>query len=63
MLCKKHCRQENGYKYIIEIDGGINTQNAKTVVDRGVELVVAGSAVFNGDIRKNVLDFNSIINK
>ena len=59
----KKKKEENGYKYIIEIDGGINTQNAKTVVDRGVELVVAGSAVFNGDIRKNVLDFNSIINK
>lgn len=31
---------------IIEIDGGITLDNVKTVVDSGVELVVAGSSVF-----------------
>ncbi|MDD3350225.1 MAG: ribulose-phosphate 3-epimerase [Eubacteriales bacterium] len=31
----------------IAIDGGITTKNVKAVVERGVTLVVAGSAVFN----------------
>ncbi|MDD2484555.1 MAG: ribulose-phosphate 3-epimerase [Eubacteriales bacterium] len=31
----------------IAIDGGITTENVKAVVERGVTLVVAGSAVFN----------------
>ncbi|MEA4987777.1 MAG: ribulose-phosphate 3-epimerase, partial [Anaerovorax sp.] len=31
---------------IIEIDGGITLDNVKTVLDAGVELVVAGSSVF-----------------
>ena len=31
----------------IAIDGGITTENIKAVVERGVTLVVAGSAVFN----------------
>ena len=30
----------------IEIDGGINEENAKMVIDAGVNVIVAGSAVF-----------------
>jgi ribulose-phosphate 3-epimerase len=32
----------------IEIDGGIDLSNIARVVDAGVEIVVAGSAIFNG---------------
>ena len=31
----------------IEVDGGINADNAKAVVDAGASVLVAGSAVFN----------------
>lgn len=54
-------RNKNGYKYMIEIDGGITIENVKKVCEAGVDIVVAGSAVFKNDIRKNVRDFNSII--
>lgn len=54
-------RNKNGYKYMIEIDGGITIENVKKVCEVGVDIVVAGSAVFKNDIRKNVRDFNSII--
>lgn len=33
----------------IEVDGGINADNVKTVAEAGANVVVAGSAVFNGD--------------
>ena len=33
----------------IEVDGGINAENVKTVAEAGADLVVAGSAVFSGD--------------
>ena len=33
----------------IEIDGGINADNVKTVTEAGANVIVAGSAVFNGD--------------
>ncbi len=33
----------------IEVDGGINADNIKTVTEAGASVVVAGSAVFNGD--------------
>ena len=54
-------RNKNGYKYMIEIDGGITIDNVKKVCEAGVDIVVAGSAVFKNDIRKNVKDFNNII--
>lgn len=54
-------RNKNGYKYMIEIDGGITIENVKSACEAGVDIVVAGSAVFKNDIRKNVKDFNNII--
>lgn len=47
-------REKKKYKYIIEIDGGINKDNINEVSRSGVDLIVAGSAVFNGDIDKNI---------
>lgn len=57
----KSKKEKYGYNYVIEIDGGITTSNVKSVLDAGVDLVVAGSAVFKNDIRQNVLDFNKIL--
>ena len=42
-------KKEKGYKFDIEIDGGVTLQNVKEVVESGVEIVVAGSAVFKAD--------------
>ncbi len=42
----------------IEIDGGINIDNAKTVTEAGVEILVAGSSVFGtGDPEERVRSF------
>ena len=57
----KDQRDKNGYKYLIEIDGGINLENVKSVCEAGIDIVVAGSAVFKNDIRKNIIDFNNIL--
>ena len=35
-----------GYHYVIEVDGGIGSGNAHLVRDAGVDIIVAGSAVF-----------------
>lgn len=50
----KKQKDENDYNYIIEIDGGINDQTGKLVKEAGVELAVAGSFVFKGDIVSNI---------
>lgn len=46
----------------IQVDGGINLDNVKTVVDAGCNVIVAGSAVFKGDKQANVKKFNELIN-
>ena len=38
-----------GYNCLIEIDGGISAKNAREVFEAGVDVVVAGSSVFNSE--------------
>jgi ribulose-phosphate 3-epimerase len=38
--------QERGLQVQIEVDGGVDGSNARTLVEAGAELLVAGSAVF-----------------
>lgn len=48
---------EAGYPDLpIEVDGGINDSTIDTVLDAGASVIVAGSAVFRGDIAKNASD-------
>ena len=39
-------REQRGYSYEIEIDGGINGSTCRLAVEAGVDVLVAGSAVF-----------------
>lgn len=41
----------------IQVDGGITRDNVDTVLDAGANVIVAGSAVYGGDIRGNVRFF------
>ena len=47
-------RKNNNLNYLIEVDGGINDRNAHDLKEAGVDILVAGSYVFNGDIIANV---------
>ncbi len=47
-------RDEQGLDYAIEVDGGVTHDNLDEVVSAGVDIVVAGTAVFRGDIAENV---------
>jgi ribulose-phosphate 3-epimerase len=50
-----------GTKTDIEVDGGIRLSNVKEVMDAGANIIVAGSAVFGGNITENVNDFLKIM--
>lgn len=55
--------EASGRDIILEIDGGIKLHNVKEVMDLGVNLAVAGSAVFNKDgIQNNIDKFYREIN-
>lgn len=53
--------EESGRAIDIQVDGGINKDNVKTVLAAGANVVVAGSAVFKDDIAKNVEDFLTLL--
>lgn len=50
----KELKDKYNKELLIEIDGGIKEDNIKTVYDAGVDIAVAGSAVYNGDILNNI---------
>ena len=41
----------------VEVDGGIKLMNVRDVLDAGANIIVAGSAIFHGDIQENVQAF------
>ena len=57
----KDLLKKTGNKADIEVDGGIKTDNVRQVLEAGANIIVAGSAVFSGDIGKNVNDFLEIL--
>jgi len=45
----KKIREENSFSFEIEVDGGVGIKNIREVMNSGVDVVVAGSAVFGAD--------------
>ena len=42
-------REKHGYKYLIEVDGGVSEKNIALLKEAGVDVAVAGSSVFKSD--------------
>ena len=42
----KRMKEEKGYRFVIEVDGGIKPANAARVREQGAQIIVAGTAVF-----------------
>lgn len=59
----KDIREKYGLNYKIEIDGGVNRDNIADIVKNGVDILVSGTAVFNGNISKNIKSLNDIITR
>lgn len=45
----------------IQVDGGIYTNNVETVLEAGANIIVAGSAVFGGNVEENTKTFMEIL--
>ena len=45
----KHLISSKGAKTKIEIDGGVNSQNAPKLIEAGADVLVAGSFVFKAE--------------
>ena len=56
-------KTEKKLNFDIEVDGGINFTNYKSVIEAGANILVSGTTIFkenNGDIKKNI-DFLRVI--
>lgn len=51
-------KQNNGYKYEIEVDGGINDKTAKLCIEAGAEVLVSGSYIFKA--KERIAAINSL---
>lgn len=47
--------KDRGLNIEIEVDGGVNPETAKLCIEAGANVLVAGSAVFNMEDRKNAI--------
>ncbi|HOP45736.1 MAG: ribulose-phosphate 3-epimerase [Coprothermobacter proteolyticus] len=56
-------QEREDYKYIVEVDGGINRSNVEQVLNAGAEWIVSGSGVFKGDLKTNLDQLNEILLK
>ena len=53
----KKIREKQELDFDIEIDGGINFDNAKSAIEAGANILVSGTTIFkknNGDIKRNI---------
>ena len=55
--------EEKGLNLPIGVDGGINAQNAPLVAKAGATHLIAGNAVFKGDILENIKSLYRSINQ
>ena len=54
---------KNESKALIEIDGGVNSENAKKLSEQGADVLVAGSFVFKSDNPTNTINnLSSLVN-
>jgi ribulose-phosphate 3-epimerase len=54
---------ESGLNIDIQVDGGIYTHNVEDVLKAGANIIVAGSAVYNGDTVANTKAMMEILKK
>ena len=53
----KNIKDENKFRFDIEVDGGVNFENNKLAIEAGANILVSGTTIFknnNGDIKKNI---------
>lgn len=56
-------KTEKNKNLIIQVDGGVGTENIKALSDAGVDEFVAGSSIFKGDILSNITDLRNVLGR
>ena len=48
-------REKTENNFLIEVDGGVSTENAKKLIEVGADILVAGSSVFKSEEPKKTI--------
>ena len=59
----KNIKEKQNIKFDIEVDGGIDFDNSKLVIEAGANILVSGTTIFknnDGNIKKNIETLKSI---
>lgn len=48
-------RTKNTLKFLIEVDGGVNLNNASRIIESGADVLVSGNCVYSATDRKDVI--------
>ena len=46
-------RKEKNLRFLIEVDGGINTKNSRAVIGSGADVLVCGNAIYKADDKED----------
>lgn len=49
-------RENNNYNFKIEVDGGVNSNNAKDIISAGADMLVSGSFVYKSHNKKQAIE-------
>lgn len=63
----KEIKEKNSYKFLIEVDGGIDLENIDLVLKAGADVVVAGASIFKStdpvqqtiELKKRILNYQN----
>ena len=59
----KRIKDSKDLNFDIEVDGGINFENAKTVIKAGANVLVSGTTIFkenNGNLKENIINLKTL---
>ena len=62
----RQCRRmidDGGLSTLLQVDGGVNPETAGKLAEAGVDVFVAGSAVFRGDYSQNIRNLKGPMNQ
>lgn len=53
----REAADEKGLDLLLQVDGGVTLENVSVPIEAGADVIVAGSAVYKGDVEENVRRF------
>lgn len=58
-VLRQECKNRN-LSIKIQVDGGIRFDNLDQVIEAGADVIVAGTAIFQNNIKDNIMQFNQV---